>query len=163
MQLSSGLVITFIPDFSDVSGEVKERWEKWIAALRSKNYTQTKRALHNQGGFCCLGVASDVVIDEVNGSWADSGQEGQEFRFIATTPEPVVVYSYLCPSVQELFQLDYKQGFVVKIDKKTANGSLQSLEISPSLADLNDSGQATFEDIANILETALRGGLNPNS
>lgn len=32
----------------------------WIAALRSGKYSQTERTLHDEKGFCCLGVAADV-------------------------------------------------------------------------------------------------------
>lgn len=32
----------------------------WIAALRSGKYSQTQSTLHDEKGFCCLGVAADV-------------------------------------------------------------------------------------------------------
>lgn len=37
--------------------------KKWIAALRSGKYKQTRFLLHNTttGGYCCLGVAADVL------------------------------------------------------------------------------------------------------
>lgn len=34
--------------------------EEWIEALRSGKYPQTKGVLHNEEGFCCLGVACDL-------------------------------------------------------------------------------------------------------
>src|SRR5579864_8820013 len=33
----------------------------WIAALRSGQYKQGKGALSSESGFCCLGVALDVL------------------------------------------------------------------------------------------------------
>jgi hypothetical protein len=40
---------------------MNQEWKaKWIAALRSDNYVQTKGALHDAHGMCCLGVACDV-------------------------------------------------------------------------------------------------------
>ena len=36
----------------------------WIAALRSGNYAQGHRALRTEKGFCCLGVASDILNPE---------------------------------------------------------------------------------------------------
>ena len=34
---------------------------KWLAALRSGEYQQTKEALRAEGSFCCLGVLCDIV------------------------------------------------------------------------------------------------------
>ena len=35
--------------------------DRWIKALRSGEYTQTKHYLRNKGGFCCLGVLCDLI------------------------------------------------------------------------------------------------------
>jgi len=35
--------------------------KKWIAALLSGNYKQTIGCLRNLDGFCCLGVACDII------------------------------------------------------------------------------------------------------
>lgn len=37
----------------------KELKEKWLTALRSGNYAQTKCWLHNHNGYCCLGVLAE--------------------------------------------------------------------------------------------------------
>ena len=37
---------------------------KWVAALRSGEYTQTKESLNNCRGFCCLGVLCDISKQE---------------------------------------------------------------------------------------------------
>lgn len=34
---------------------------KWIAALRSGKYSQTKCTLRDPAGFCCLGVLCDLM------------------------------------------------------------------------------------------------------
>jgi hypothetical protein len=36
---------------------------EWIPALESGTYTQTDAVLHNDKGFCCLGVACDLLPD----------------------------------------------------------------------------------------------------
>lgn len=36
----------------------------WIAALRSSEYRQTKNALQDGLGYCCLGVACHVLYPE---------------------------------------------------------------------------------------------------
>lgn len=38
---------------------------KWIDALRSGKYEQGIGDLHNNGKFCCLGVACDLFKDEL--------------------------------------------------------------------------------------------------
>lgn len=39
--------------------EVKE---KWITALNSGEYSQTKDCLRDNSGYCCLGVLTDLAI-----------------------------------------------------------------------------------------------------
>jgi hypothetical protein len=46
--------------------------EKWVAALRSGEYKQTKGYLHNEEGFCCLGVLTDLCAKEKGIEWEDS-------------------------------------------------------------------------------------------
>ena len=45
---------------------VQDNRSKWVAALRSGTYAQTRRALRTSEGWCCLGVACDVLGD---GQW----------------------------------------------------------------------------------------------
>lgn len=40
----------------------KRTIQKWCDELRSGKYSQTKNALNNSAGFCCLGVACKVFI-----------------------------------------------------------------------------------------------------
>lgn len=42
----------------------KNSIQKWIDALRSGEYDQTKGLLQNNLGHCCLGVACDIFIPE---------------------------------------------------------------------------------------------------
>ncbi|QGT54356.1 hypothetical protein b3_0112 [Synechococcus phage B3] len=65
--------------------------EKWIAALRSGEYTQGKKQLHSkEGAFCCLGVLCDLYLKEKGLAWEDSGDEWYELvyddRRYATVP-----------------------------------------------------------------------------
>lgn len=43
--------------------------EKWIAALISGDYKQTKFRLRDQSGFCCMGVLCDLYLKENDDSW----------------------------------------------------------------------------------------------
>lgn len=38
----------------------KEVADKWVAALRSGEYAQTRELLRDRQGFCCLGVLCDI-------------------------------------------------------------------------------------------------------
>jgi hypothetical protein len=40
----------------------KEVITKWVAALRSGKYEQTKKFLHDWSGYCCLGVLCDLAV-----------------------------------------------------------------------------------------------------
>lgn len=42
----------------------KKQFHKWIVALRSGEYKQTKNRLQDKKGYCCLGVACKVLIPE---------------------------------------------------------------------------------------------------
>ena len=39
----------------------KNQFQKWITALRSGEYKQTKSRLQDHKGYCCLGVACRVI------------------------------------------------------------------------------------------------------
>jgi hypothetical protein len=41
--------------------EIKERW---IAALTSGDYSQTKRKLGDENGYCCLGVLCEIAVED---------------------------------------------------------------------------------------------------
>lgn len=44
---------------------------KWVSALRSGEYNQTRRTLRDDVGFCCLGVLCDVTS---KASWEEDNQ-----------------------------------------------------------------------------------------
>jgi hypothetical protein len=53
---------------------VNDNAKKWVAALRSGEFKQTKGRLRDTKGFCCLGVACEVYRRETgNGEWDDDG------------------------------------------------------------------------------------------
>lgn len=48
--------------------------DKWIAALTSGEYRQTRNSLQFGGGYCCLGVLCDLAAKEGKGKWGtDAG------------------------------------------------------------------------------------------
>jgi hypothetical protein len=56
---------------------MNEPMKKWVSALRSGNYHQTRGRLKRGDEFCCLGVACDVLKEAVGGVW----EPGGTFRF----------------------------------------------------------------------------------
>ena len=44
----------------------KKDIEKWCQALRSREYEQGANKLQSERGFCCLGVACDLFIEDPN-------------------------------------------------------------------------------------------------
>lgn len=56
-----------------------ENRRKWVAALRSGEFQQTRNVLRNEDGYCCLGVAAELAAregvavrtapDERDGNW----------------------------------------------------------------------------------------------
>ena len=46
--------------------------KKWLRALRSGKYKQTKEMLHKKnGGYCCLGVLCDIYAKEKKVKWGE--------------------------------------------------------------------------------------------
>ena len=43
--------------------------ERWIEALESGDYEQTTKVLHDEKGFCCLGVATDIYQKDHDLEW----------------------------------------------------------------------------------------------
>jgi len=108
--------------------------QSWLRALRSGDYHQGTGALKAGNKFCCLGVLCDLHRKKFGEDWVGGQYEGTD--------------SYLPPSVQEWAELDSENPLVCT----TFDGE-DGREVS--LGELNDSGQADFEDIATVIEENL--------
>lgn len=107
--------------------EIKQRW---IQALRSGEYQQTKGTLHNDKGFCCLGVLCDLYAKEhSHHSWVLYGDRYKMIDETGILPIKVKRWAGL-------------------------NENNPIIEGYASLAELND-GCFTFEQIAQIIEEQL--------
>jgi len=100
---------------------------QWIAALRSGEYEQTRDKLHDAEGFCCLGVACDLFVDDW-WEW-DSADE----------------YYYLS-----------KGGDSMVLPNKCNEAWGLSLTEEIFLRDMNDNG-STFAEIADWIEANIPG------
>jgi hypothetical protein len=106
--------------------------QKWVDALRSGDYQQTQRRLHDENGFCCLGVLCDLYGKEHNVEW-NLANNGHNYEFQKFE-------SYLPSSVMKWADLEYR------------NPPVNDEE--STLVRLNDSG-STFAQIANLIEEQL--------
>lgn len=116
----------------------KEHRRLWVEALRSGKYQQAQGALHDAGGFCCLGVACDISR---LGSWERSGADEDRFYLVDDDLED----SVLPIAVQRWLGL------------RAPGGEAQAY----MLWHLNDNGE-TFAAIADIIEAEPAGLVIPN-
>lgn len=125
-----------------------DKIKMWTEALRSGDYSQARNALRVDGpddenetaGFCCLGVACDLALkDGVPIEAVDVG-----YRPMNNTN----VYSgALPPEVIEWLGLTD--------DQRGESGDFRvkyGVDESDYLAGINDSGDYTFAEIADIIE-----------
>ena len=56
--------------------------EKWVAALRSGEYQQTTEVLHDDNGFCCLGVLTELYRQEHGGEWEKISDSSTIYKFV---------------------------------------------------------------------------------
>ena len=106
--------------------------QKWVSALRSGDYQQTKYYLHTGDGFCCLGVLCDLYGKEHNVEW-NLANNGNNYEF-QDRPS--------CPP----FSVTEWAGIV------SSNPYICSRSFT--LAELNDNG-STFNEIADLIEEHL--------
>lgn len=114
----------------------KEAINKWIEALRSGEYKQGYYRLRTyskkEDTFCCLGVACDVLKDELDGEWVQKADdytfEVSDDQFHGQEYMPDVVVEYI--GLPERF-------------------------LNDDLSELNDRENYSFRQIANKLENKL--------
>ena len=108
---------------------MKPSWkEKWVNALRSGKYKQTRGNLQDGDGFCCLGVLCDLVDSE---AWEEVE---------------------LC-SIRSFLGADTDgRGFAVSDMPPPSVLLTTGLEDPSIYATLNDEDKYTFEQIADEIE-----------
>lgn len=73
-----------------LTNEQKAAREAWLSALESGDYPQTTGMLADENGYCCLGVACEVL--GIRSRWkADTGYRvyGEDEKFSTLPPEAV--------------------------------------------------------------------------
>ena len=120
---------------------MNENAEKWVAALRSGEYAQTRSWLRDGKGYCCLGVACDLYTRETGkGEWKNEVDD-DVFDFELGTAS---ASRELPPNVQMWLGLQGGMGIYSKYGSKS------------SLAAANDYGKS-FAEIVDIIESEPRG------
>lgn len=119
---------------------------KWIAALRSGDYSQGRSRLRTQEGYCCLGVACEVYRQETGeGQWLGDTVGGHFlFRTSAET-----VSAFLPGPVCDWLGVIHDNG--ARDDTDGLNDADRYNSDLRPLSSLNDGGRS-FEEIADILE-----------
>lgn len=116
--------------------------EKWLCALRSGEYKQTKGILKNDNSFCCLGVLSDIYSKETGTEWKPRRTRVPgEFEILddnGVLPLPIMLWAGLNNLNPEV----------------VAPSHISESRLPTNLASLNDRGVG-FNDIADIIEKQL--------
>jgi len=110
-----------------VNKEIKARW---VAALRSGVYNQTRGVLHSENGYCCLGVLCDIHAHETNTPWVPDAFSFLYAGEINILPTIVLKWAGL-----------KHENPTVKVDGK-----------HEALSNMNDIQWKTFVEIADVIE-----------
>lgn len=119
--------------------EIKQRW---ITALKSDEYKQTQRYLKTQEGFCCLGVLTDLYLQEIGDLWHPEN-DGDK----------------ICYSFNDC-AMDLPQGVVEWAGLACDDPTVTINGVATELSALNDEG-TNFQEIAKLIESSLTEELYP--
>ena len=129
----------------------KEIADKWVKALRSDKYKQGKNALHNGSSYCCLGVLTDLYVNETNDGeltskgYCDNDSDPDVKPQNEVAPHPVLKWSGL----QDELGGNFSCSFVSPEYEETGEG--EEFSMYDSLAEANDAG-ISFAEIADFIE-----------
>ena len=126
-----------------MNSEVKA---KWLEALRSEEYKQTRYTLRSPNdGFCCLGVLCDIYTKEVGGSWAWDEIQNPDAYSLEVEDQLATVELPDC--VVEWAGLEVRS-------PEVANTFREGEVAFSALASLNDDGK-DFKFIADLIDRDL--------
>jgi hypothetical protein len=66
---------------------------KWVEALRSGEYRQSRSLLRRGNAFCCLGVLCDLVANQVDGEWRHNDFVLGDSQVFGMPPEEVRTFA----------------------------------------------------------------------
>jgi len=115
----------------------KRSIKKWVAALRSGEYKQTRAVLNDENGFCCLGVACKIFVP-------DNKLEKEEGGFIA---HELAEQQKNAPLWLKKIDNDFEKR--TEVNPKDDD---DDWEDGAKLSFLNDEELLSFDEIADCLE-----------
>lgn len=126
---------------------------KWLAALRSGQYTQTQGMLKScESGFCCLGVLADIMEDA---KWSPEttypGQNSIDCKF-SINGDTIESDEDLPWNVAVQLGLDKK---VMAVDPIFPEDGEFETDLMSYLMSLNDTHKWDFNKIADYIEENL--------
>lgn len=130
--------------------EVKD---KWVAALRSGEYQQTKSVLNDANGYCCLGVLCDLASKDGVGSWGElrPGSQRKFNGYSAFMPSPEVITWAFGESPYNLDNPESLWGTSVRSPGYARGATLDYLNDGIKMDD-GERRSYTFAEIADIIE-----------
>lgn len=129
---------------------------KWIAALRSGEYKQTRFVLNDKTGMCCLGVLCDLHNKEEELEWTFNpvdvikGAPELKGKSIGFSGNSCVVPNAV---VCEWAGLAENNPYLLSIAKHVMSNG-EEITCSATLAELNDAG-LTFDQMADVINYFL--------
>lgn len=136
----------------------KKNIKKWVQALRSGKYKQTKGSLKVADRHCCLGVASEVYVQETGkGGWSrSSGCRGAAYIFESTAGNASIILPHV---VMKWLGLDSHDPTLKLEDGEEVDASELNDGDLTQEEDRFIRKPYTFDQIADAIErTYLKGG-----
>lgn len=129
----------------------KEKFAEWLDALRSGDFKQGDSYLKRMNGgvmcHCCLGVLCEVM-----GFEQIQGDNGTVFIYGGKEETEVLPFgsdNFYSKNFKKNGALPNRDEWTPELVKKYSG---KSFGYAPSLTELNDSGEFTFTEIAEIIE-----------
>lgn len=116
--------------------------QKWLEALRSGEYKQTKENLRDGNGFCCLGVLCDLHAKERGTNWVRLIDFYELYGEMQLLPLSVQEWAGLDNDMGGMVDFEYEKDGVVYVK-------------SESLPEINDTWKKDFNEIADLIEEQL--------
>ena len=135
--------------------ELQNNRAKWLAALRSGDYSQAKQKLHCSDGFCCLGVLADVYQQETGVRLPVNSAgylEGNKLDSQESFVEGVVKINTSLVQVAKWVGLRSAVGTFTNVNDLPLLGG----RTFGSLVFFNDIAGSNFEQIADIIESEAK-------
>lgn len=120
--------------------------EKWVAALESGEYRQTKGTLRKSGAFCCLGILCNLHAQEHPEIASQEKDRGSYLGESDLLPEEVMKWAGMHSS-DGTFEADWALAYA----KKNKSTGRMREEIPWALTELNDHANYNFKRIAQVI------------